>query len=101
MGSSDASKVVAIPHDISFNRLKEIIYATFGCTDCKLKPDLTYKIGVRGYIYSLTDTSDFLSLMASKELTAKKGDMKVFILISTKVRYHFIFIFILRNLSLV
>jgi hypothetical protein len=75
-----------ISRDITFDDFKATIYTTFGCMDVKVKPQLTYRIGTRGHIYSLTDDNDFSSLMNSKELTSKKcAEVKVFILIPKKV----------------
>ena len=86
-GASDSSKMVMMPLDITFERFKTTVYATFGCTDLKIKPKLSYKIGLRSPVYSLADDDDFSSLMNSKELLSKKCvDVKVFILIPKEVR---------------
>ena len=86
--------MVMISRDITFENFKTTIYTTFGCMDVMVKPQLTYRIGTRGHVYSLTDDNDFSSLMNSKELTLKKSvDVKVFILFTKRVSfiYHLIY----------
>jgi hypothetical protein len=68
-----------MPRDITFENFKATVYVTFGCTDVKVKPKLTFKIGPRGLVYSLADDNDFSSLMNSKELSKKGADVKVII----------------------
>lgn len=89
-GITEASKIMVILHDITFKTFKATIHVTYGCTDLKLKLELTYKIGTLGHIHLLTDDNNFSLLMKSKELTSKKCiDVKVFIVISKKVHHDF------------
>jgi|ERR1700722_144303 len=84
--TSDAFKMVLIPTDITFDNFQDKVFETYGCSDVKIKPKLTYKIGPRGTPYSLEDDVDFSMLMESNDLL-KKG-VKITIMIDSKVCIH-------------
>ena len=82
-GTSDAFKMVLIPGDISFNDFQDKVFETYGCSNVKIKPKLTYKIGACGMSHSLDDDINFSMLKENNDLL-KKGT-KITIIIDSKV----------------